>query len=80
MRRSRLTTEADRVIGFENYRGLEKMADLVPQMATDMRQAHTLTPRLRIPQQLQLFNTNPQPRTMWMDSNCGAPGHLSEPS
>jgi hypothetical protein len=68
------THQADRVIAFENYRGLEKMVDLVPQMAAQMRPAHTLTPRLRIPQQLRpSVNTDSQPRIMWMNSKAQTP-------
>ena len=33
------THQVDRVIGFENYRGMEKMVDLVPKMAAELRQA-----------------------------------------
>ena len=33
------THQVDRVIGFENYRVMETMVDLVPKMATELRQA-----------------------------------------
>ena len=36
------THQVDRVLGCENYSGVEKMVDLVPKMAAEMRQAHTL--------------------------------------
>ena len=48
------------MIWFENYLGLENMVHLAPQMAAGMRQAHTPT-------------TNPQPRTIWMNSKAQTP-------
>jgi hypothetical protein len=39
------THQVDRVIGFENYRGMEKMVDLVPKMAAELRQARHDTTR-----------------------------------